>query len=429
MGKTLALEGAGLAFARGEFERYYRSTEIDAPRRFSRREFAAFPFASQNMMRRHAAFKTEAELRRFLAAESPRHVYYSSAYYRQPEHAQMAQKGWLGADLIFDLDADHLRHAEGLDYAGQLALVKQRFRTLLDDFLFGDFGIDPEQTTLVFSGGRGYHVHVYDPRYLELTSPERREIVEYILGVSVEPRSALAEERAQDSAGLEAGGGGRRHAGPRSFQRLVDPSSPGWPGRISRSVLELVNRWELEGREVAVSELEKAGMEHRLAVAIARQLLKEGKGRWIRERLTVEVFDRPKESEEFLRAVLARAAIEVQGETDAPVTTDIHRLIRLPGSRHGGTGLVVRPIGRDALDGFDPLRDAVAPDAGRPTVRVRAETAVHCPFGPGTLEAQAGEEVELGPSAALFLLLRGEATLTSEAPARSSPTAPPGRGS
>jgi DNA primase small subunit len=44
---------------------------------------------------------------------------------------------------------------------------------------------------------------------------------------------------------------------------------------------------------------------------------------------------------------------------DEPVSTDTNRLIRLPGSLHGGSGLAVRPIPREEVQAFDPLVDAV----------------------------------------------------------------------
>ena len=47
------------------------------------------------------------------------------------------------------------------------------------------------------------------------------------------------------------------------------------------------------------------------------------------------------------------------GETDEPVTCDVKRLIRLPGSLHGKTGLKVIPVSLDTLHDFDPLSDAV----------------------------------------------------------------------
>jgi len=49
----------------------------------------------------------------------------------------------------------------------------------------------------------------------------------------------------------------------------------------------------------------------------------------------------------------------LSGEVDEPVTADIKRLIRLPGSVHGKSGLRVTPITRQELTDFDPLQMAV----------------------------------------------------------------------
>ena len=277
---------------------YYRSQEVDAPSRFARREFAAFPFASENLMRRHASFRSADELRAFLRSEVPRHVYYSSAYYRQPDHPKMAQKEWLGADLIFDLDADHLRGAERLTYPEQLDLVKERVRDLLQDFLFGDFGIDPATTHLVFSGGRGYHVHVQGEDFLPLTSPERRELVEYVMGVGFDPATAVVESREEASNPLQIAGldGGveaarpRRGHGARPFKRLVAPETPGWRGRTTRSVQRLLQRWEGLGVERAASEMEGLGLPKRDARRLAKTLIEEGRAQTIRTSLSLEVF-------------------------------------------------------------------------------------------------------------------------------------------
>ena len=60
-----------------------------------------------------------------------------------------------------------------------------------------------------------------------------------------------------------------------------------------------------------------------------------------------------KESDFYTR-LLGRAA-----RADEPVTTDIKRLIRMPSSLHGGSGLRVTPIGIRECPDFDPLTDAV----------------------------------------------------------------------
>jgi len=41
-------------------------------------------------------------------------------------------------------------------------------------------------------------------------------------------------------------------------------------------------------------------------------------------------------------------------------SADVHRLIRLPGSLHGRTGLRVTPLTLEGLKEFDPLEDAIA---------------------------------------------------------------------
>ena len=59
-------------------------------------------------MRRHKAFNSEGELKDYLASMPPAHAYHSAAYYQYPQAPTMLEKKWQGADLIFDLDADHL---------------------------------------------------------------------------------------------------------------------------------------------------------------------------------------------------------------------------------------------------------------------------------------------------------------------------------
>jgi DNA primase small subunit len=410
MGKTVRLEGRTLTWARDRFAQYYRSTEIPPPLRFARREFAAFPFTTEAMMRRHAAFRTAEELHGFLARETPRHVYYSSAYYRHPDHPTMPGKEWLGADVVFDLDADHLRGAESLDYAGQLSLVRERVRALLDDFLFSDFGIDPARVLLVFSGGRGYHVHVQDDSFGSLTSPERRELVDYVTGAGFDARRVVATERGAPSAVPDdvEGGPGRRTSRP--FSRLPAPDAPGWAGRTSRAVVALLERFDREGTDAAAAELVAAGLSPPKAKRLARLLVHDGVGRKVRDSLSLEVrkADLPPE---FLEVVVARAAVEMQGETDAPVTTDIHRLIRLPGSLHGGTGFRVVPLAVDRLGEFDPFTAALPEVPATDRARVRVTENVRYPFPTAPLDLAAGDEPDLPGPVALFLVLRGEAEL------------------
>ncbi len=416
MAKTPALDAPTLAWARDVFSGYYRAASVGAPDRIARREFAAFPFATETLMRRHATLPAAADLARFLRQEVPRHVYYSSAYYRRPAEPTMSAKEWLGADLIFDLDADHLRGAEELPYPAQLALVKRRLTSLIDDFLFGDFGIDPAATQIVFSGGRGYHVHVREDRFLPLSSPERRELVDYILGTGVDPMQAVrtvrggeAVEAADAATVVDAEARGAR--GPRRGARsLVPPDAPGWPGRTTRAILEVLRRWEAGTAADAEREMVGFGIPSPEARRWARVLVDNHGAEKIRRTLSLDVARRDL-PDALLEAIVRAASVEVQGETDAPVTTDVHRLIRLPGSLHGGTGFRVVPLDRDAVEEFDPFRDALAGPSGAATTRVTFAADVDYPFPGGGVRGAAGASDELPTPVALFLVLRQEAEL------------------
>lgn len=419
MGKIARLEGRSLPWAREQFARYYARQQVPPPVRLPRREFAMFPFASETVMRRHAAFRTPEEFEEFLAQEVPRHVYYSSAYYRVPDHPKMAQKEWLGADLIFDLDADHLREAAGLTYEGQLELVKRKVRALLEEFLLGDFGIPPENAQLFFSGGRGYHVHVRDEAFLTLNSPERRELVEYVMGSGFDATTAIDERRdgarGPTDVSVVPGEGTlapRRPGKVRASKHLFPSETPGWRGRTTRGVLAMLARWERSDRATVRAELEAAGASRPEARQFVRKLLDEGKAEQIRQTLSLDVF-KGEVPALLLDLVLRQAAIEVQGETDAPVTTDIHRLIRLPGSLHGGTGLRVTPLSLESLDPFDPLRDAALPAVSGETVEVELAETVDHEVGGFRAQGAAGDRRTLPAPAALFLMLRGEAALPS----------------
>ncbi|MCL2712574.1 MAG: DNA primase catalytic subunit PriS, partial [Methanomassiliicoccaceae archaeon] len=79
----------------------------------------------------------------------------------------------------------------------------------------------------------------------------------------------------------------------------------------------------------------------------------------------------PKKSQEVLLKIMSEDVImTLAGEVDEPVTADIKRLIRLPGSVHGKTGLRVTPLSRAELDDFDPLRDAVPREYSDTPVKV-----------------------------------------------------------
>jgi DNA primase small subunit len=75
-------------------------------------------------------------------------------------------------------------------------------------------------------------------------------------------------------------------------------------------------------------------------------------------------------------ALRKKAVSFAAGETDEPVTCDVKRLIRLPGSLHGKTGLRVVKVTLDNLKSFDPLSDAVVFDDSPVSVDINVDCSL-----------------------------------------------------
>jgi len=336
-----------LEFLKKQFHWYYKNSKIELPDRFGKREYAFILFGGRGMIR-HIGFSKRKELFGFLVDKAPCHVYYSSAYYQYPDAPTMQEKKWMGAELIFDLDSDHLPNAEKLSYNQQLDAVKKEFIKLVNDFLLGDFGFDEKYVTLYFSGGRGYHCHVTDPRILGLSSSDRREIVDYITGRDLKDSLVFHEQVT-----------GRRSYGRINYPsgkslKMPRPDEPGWRGRISRGVIEIIN--EIKKSDNPYEKLREYGVKkndaEKLLNDLSEERIKRIKEGQLDQSKTIRRF--------FLNNALRKTAVVMSaGETDEPVTCDVKRLIRLPGSLHGKTGLKVQKIPLDKLESFNPLNDAV----------------------------------------------------------------------
>ncbi|MEM4728605.1 MAG: DNA primase catalytic subunit PriS [Thermoplasmata archaeon] len=389
---TIGQGEATIRFLQSVFSAYYSSAEIQLPDRFGRREWG-FMFFGRDTMLRHLGFRRGDELRAFLRKEAPAHVYYSAAYYQRPEAQQMRDKGWLGADLIFDLDADHIEGAERMSYEEMLSVVKREIRRLVEEFICGDFGFGGEHVHIVFSGSRGYHVHVTDPSVLELGSRERREIVDFITGVGLDLDRVFSWE--------VVGGRGRgRFVKPVKRWTMPSAGEPGWRGRMARATIRLLDELEMLGEERAVERMtlltrgRRRGLGPEGATRIYRELFSPGRGGVrgadrIRREGIIDIFSKHELALWFLEIIKEAAGVKLEkkreervtgvragGETDEPVTSDVKRLIRLPTSLHGKTGFLVAPLSIDRLESFDPLRDAVVLPEDPVRVRVVKELRV-----------------------------------------------------
>ena len=62
----------------------------------------------------------------------------------------MADKNWLGADLIFDLDGDHLPGVTDKDFPAMISVIQEQAWSLWNDFLEPDFGFKEDHLQVTF---------------------------------------------------------------------------------------------------------------------------------------------------------------------------------------------------------------------------------------------------------------------------------------
>lgn len=331
-----------VGYIQGRFGDYYRRETVPSPPSSSAREWGYIPWSTseETRMVRHQSTAELGQPESFLHRVRPRHVYYSAGQYDSPSAEPMGAKGWAGSDLIFDLDADHLPGIDPAEtkYSEMLAACKDELFSLLD-LLERDFGFDP--SAIVFSGGRGYHVHIRSEEVQSLSRAARREIVEYIRGSEVTSESITRIRHLSRPDG-------------RPIEQRQLQFEGGWGRRVYEQLLQELDEIRNLNQEEAQKRLEayeRIGAERATAIleAIERRF----------EELESGNIDIHPAMHSLLGAFVDKAIQSQRAAIDEPVTTDINRLIRLPGSLHGGSGLLVRSLTRDELDEFEPLVDAI----------------------------------------------------------------------
>lgn len=161
-----------MTFTYQQFRDYYATFEAQLPYEPFKREWAIVPFGGT--MCRHIAFTGPDELVSYMRNTAPAAVYHSGARYEDPGNEVMANKGRIGCDLLFDLDAEF---EKGETYTQTLEKTKREAITLLE-ILKDELGF--KEYRIVFSGGRGYHIHVMDKGIQPWTRAERSEILDYV---------------------------------------------------------------------------------------------------------------------------------------------------------------------------------------------------------------------------------------------------------
>ncbi len=400
-------------FVYKKFYNYYNdiSTDIPSPAFLGKREIGFLLFKGRIMLR-HKVFTHLNDLRSFLSEVVPSDVYHSCAYYENPE-ANMDKKGWLGADLVFDIDADHIPTSceklhdewtcnkcgfvgkgttprrcpkcDGEKFNTKTWVCKQCLDSAkeetakLIDILQSDFGFSDEELHVFFSGHRGYHVHIENEDVKSLDAMGRKEIVDYITGLGL----IISNRRKKGRKGTKS-------------SKNFFLSNFAWNKRIKQGIKNLVST-------ATVDELQNAGLNRKQSDLI---LNKKGLvlGRCIDEGLWESVLG-------INVKTWSKLAEYVKGlesaKIDTVVTTDTSRLIRMNGTLHGKTGLkkIEFPIKR--LQDFDPFEEALAFKEG--AVKLFVSDVPEFRLGGEVLGPYRDQIVEVSTAAAVLLVCKGRA--------------------
>lgn len=399
---------------------------MQPPPSMKQREFGFLMFRDKIMVR-HKSFNNSNSFSDMLLSLTPSDVYYSTAYYEKPD-ADMAHKIWLGSDIVFDVDADHIDtpckdshdlwscpnckevrmgkkpakcpncNHEKLEtkawlcdkclFAAKEEMIKLR------DMMVEDFGTSPTDVHLFFSGHRGYHMHLVSEKLMKLDDSQRKEIVDYVLALGLDP----------DDQGLYLDETeGTSNVSFSKSKMIVGPqvTDPGWRGRLAKGVLQIITRFD-----------EKQLLDLGFSRGAVTQILNEREtieAEWLK-RIPWSYFqDRWRVSEKIWKSVMEKSLdlVRMRSNIDTVVTTDIHRLIRMPGTLNGKTGLRATMLRFNQLETFDPFDEPAVFEGSQkvhvkesPPFRIRDET-----YGPF-----ANENVALPLSAAVLLIAKGVAS-------------------
>jgi len=400
-------------FVEKMFRRYYEEDFPDVtPSLIEKREFG-FILPKQGMSR-HRKFQIGGDLQAFLRSCAPLDAYYSCAYYNDPE-AEMDKKGWIGADLVFDIDADHIPtpcgkiHDEWIcsschfvgkgltpencpSCGGQSFEVKKwpceqclesaRVETAkLLDMLVRDFGFSENEVSVFFSGHRGYHVHVENEVVRTLDAGARKEIVDYVCGL-----------------GFDASfhGMGKREMSGMQILKELKLNDFGWRGQIARAVHGFIQNVERE-------DYESLGLKKAVVEKISENkdtILKTIEG--INTNRVVRGV-----GPETWKKIFEFSAVSASAKVDTVVTTDVHRLIRLKNTLHSKSGFKKVQLAVSQINEFDPFASAIAFKNGTATVFV--SDAPKFRIGEEEFGPYKNKRIELPTAAALLLVCKNRA--------------------
>ncbi|MBI4044314.1 MAG: hypothetical protein HY392_01250 [Candidatus Diapherotrites archaeon] len=401
-------------FLSGLFRKYYQKAFIDSFPEVEKREFGVGEFGKK-ISSRHLSFRSAQEFNSFLARTAPFFVSFSPAYYSFPSARPMEAKGFLKSDLAYEFDADDIPtdckllhdswkcpcgesgkgRLKNCPVCGKGVEVDEwvcpecisetkRQAIRLVDFFEKDFGI-ADGLFFNYSGSKGFHIHLRNELLLGLSPGARVEIVDYLTANSLDAKMH----------GFYYSKETKRFSAPKRKNAL------GWALRIHE---RLEGFFSLEADMLAA-----AGG---ISMKTAQQVL-SGRKKFL-ESLGAGVLCPvgQNKTEKFWSGLVSLAVEEEKLLLDRQTSVDIKKILRVPDSLHGSTGLCAKKLSLEELKSFSALDSAVV--FGGEPIKLKSVNAPRFYLGKTSFGPFEEQEAELPEFAAAYLVAKGHAKLRGQ---------------
>jgi len=215
---------------------------------------------------------------------------------------------------------------------------------------------------------------------------QRKEIVDYVLALGLDSAQQGLYQDLLDN----------RHP----IVRGPELTDAGWRGRLAKGVYTILTEFDAQ-------QLVDLGFSRGAADQISKER-ETIRTEWAKKMLWSSFQDRWRINDRAWNNIVEKALrlVALPARIDTVVTTDIHRLIRMPETLNGKTGLRAALVDLDTLEEFDPFDRPVAFEGTQkvfvrdsPEIRIRDRR-----LGPFI-----NEKVELPLAAAVLLVAKGVA--------------------
>ena len=404
-------------YVRNKFKDYYINHNCNSIVSIEQRELGIGEYGKK-ISARHLFFKSIPDFNNYLRTTIPFFVSYSVGYFKFPEKRPMEAKEWYGADIVYEFDADdfdlpckgehdiwlcknqackkqgygHLDKCpdcespvEVMEWTCDKCLGKAKEETLrLIEFLRNDFSLNPDNFIISFSGSKGYHVRIVDPKITPLSKSSRMIMMHYILGNDIDlGKLGFILDKKQWS--------------------IPSPDkAKGWGKKIIDYMLEILNNSDEKGLK---AKLDISSQKAKLILENKEVILNKMYHNNI-------LWSNFQGQDKFWSNFINLAIENIKLKIDPSVAGDIYKIVRVPDTIHGGTGFLATTIKDiEELKKFDPFSDPVIFKSQvtktikllKPTPKFRLIDKTYGPYN-------IGDVLELPEHVCIYFILKGVGT-------------------